>query len=115
MKKIGPLTAEEWMEFRHTGDDDDFLQCCAETSDFRDAVFQLIRNGGEDKHLRHGFRRSYYRMIDHGLPAGRGEELIERLADYFLGVPHEIRTAEDDLTDAELIAAVKAKFDQKTS
>jgi hypothetical protein len=45
--KIGPLTAEEWCSFRLTGGDDDLLQCCAETSGVRDAIFEWLRMGGE--------------------------------------------------------------------
>lgn len=42
---IGPLTAEEWAAFRQTGDDEDLLQCCSITSEFRDALFTVLRMG----------------------------------------------------------------------
>lgn len=101
---IGPLTAEEWAEFRLH--DDDLLQCCAVTSEFRDEIFRLLRMGGEDKCWRHGFRRAYYRMVDHGLPDGRAGELIARLVTYFLGDPPEPRREMDDMTDDEVMAAL---------
>lgn len=44
---IGPLTAEEWCSFRQSGEDDDILQCCAETSEVRDAIFGWLRMGGD--------------------------------------------------------------------
>lgn len=43
---IGPLTAAEWATFR-LGHDDDPLYCCAHTSDVRDAIFHVLRMGGE--------------------------------------------------------------------
>jgi hypothetical protein len=104
---IGPLTAEEWCEFRQC--DDDLLQCCGVTSDFRDEVFGLLRMGGEDKFFRDGFRRAYYQMVDHGLPDGRGGELIARLAAYFLGDPPEPKDEADDMTDEEIVAELKAR------
>lgn len=104
---IGPLTAEEWTEFR-LRDDDDLLQCCGVTSEFRDEIFHLLRMGGEDKSWRHGFRRAYCRMVDHGLPDGRGGELIARLVTYFLGDPPEPKQEVDDLTDDEVLAELTA-------
>lgn len=46
-KLIGPLTSEEWCSLRATGEDDDILQCCAETSDLRDGIFMLLRMGAD--------------------------------------------------------------------
>jgi hypothetical protein len=91
---IGPLLASEWAELRHRGDDD-LLQCCGVTSDFRDAVFDLFRDADNvfDHHgqvmpsLVTGFRAAYWAMVDHGLPDGRGGELIDRLVRYYLGDP----------------------------
>jgi hypothetical protein len=94
---IGPLTAEEWCELRSRGDDD-LLQCCGITSDFRDEVFRLLRMGGEEKWGRDGFRAAYWRMVDHGLPSGRGGELIAKLVAYFLGDPPEPKQPFDDMT-----------------
>lgn len=100
---IGPLTAEEWCAFR-LRDNDDLLQCCGITSDFRDAIFDLLRMGGEDKHLKHSFRRAYWQMVDHGLPGGPAEESIAKLVAYFLGDPPEPKTDVDDMTDEEVYA-----------
>lgn len=93
---IGPLTAAGWAEFRQRADDRDLLQCCAVTSEFRDAVFELLRSADTVYHpnthqvlpgMVSGFRSAYLDMVDHGLPDGRGGELIDRLARYYLGDP----------------------------
>jgi hypothetical protein len=44
---IGPLTADEWCSFRQTGQPDDLLQCCTETSEIRDVIFGWLRMGGD--------------------------------------------------------------------
>lgn len=46
MTLIGPLTADEWVSLR-LGSDEDPLQCCADTSDLRDAIFDTLRMGAE--------------------------------------------------------------------
>lgn len=45
---IGPLSAAEWCSLRLGADDDPF-QCCAETSELRDAAFTTLRMGGEER------------------------------------------------------------------
>jgi hypothetical protein len=108
---IGPLTAEEWCEFR-LRDDNDLLQCCGVTSDFRDEVFHLLRMGGNDKwQAIGGFRGAYWSLVEHGLPDGRASELIGRLVAFFLGDPPEPKQPEDDMTTEELMAELKARQD----
>lgn len=94
---IGPLTAEEWLEFRLRTDeeeDHELLRCCANTSAIRDDIFHLMRSYAEDPLL----GRTPMRRIMHGInghidlitgphPAGlRLHELLTRMADYY-GVP----------------------------
>ncbi len=81
---IGPLTASEWCEFRQQADND-LIACCGTTSAMRDTVFHLLRMGGTDRFDAVGiFREAYDAMVDHGLPDGRGGELLERLRVYYL-------------------------------
>lgn len=87
---IGPLTADEWAEFRYR-DDDDLLQCCGIASDMRDVIFALLRNGA-GREWRGIFAMAYVDMLDHPLPDGRGGELLARLREFYLG----------DQTDAQL-------------
>lgn len=84
MPTIGPLTAEEWCEFR-LREDDDLLQCCAVTSEMRDAIFLLLRMGAETPSFgRASFCRAWDAMTDHGFPDGRGGELLQKLHDFYL-------------------------------
>jgi hypothetical protein len=92
---IGPLTAAEWASFRLQRDDQGPLpSCCATVSEFRDAVFDLLArhddtidgNGKVMPAMVTEFRAAYWDMVDHGLPQG-GEDLIGRLARYYLGDP----------------------------
>lgn len=105
---IGPLTAAEWCEFRMQ--DDDLLQCCAVTSEMRDAIFGLLRMGGDEdaRRMNTSFRRAYWQMVDHGLPDGRSGELLGRLVTYFLGDPPEPKHEFDDLTDDEVLAELRS-------
>lgn len=94
---IGPLTAEEWMEFRLRTDeeeDDELLRCCANTSAIRDDVFYLMRSYAEDpllgripmQRIMHGIN-GHIDLITGPHPAGlRLHELLTRMADYY-GVP----------------------------
>lgn len=80
---IGPLTAEEWCAFRQR-DDGDLLQCCGTTSDFRDALFWLLRMGG-DRSLAALFRASWRQMEDHGFPQGdEVTPLLDRLRAFYI-------------------------------
>lgn len=105
---IGPLTATEWAELRRH--DDDLLQCCAVTSAFRTEVFNLLRMGPETvEHngrvlpgMMSGFRGAYWDLVDHGLPEGRGGELIDRLARYYLGDPPAPALADDRMSDDDV-------------
>lgn len=83
---IGPLTAAEWCAFRQTGDDDDLLQCCAITSDFRDALFAVLRMGA-DKYLSAYLREEWAAMEAHGWPAGVPQ--IRRIGEFYglVGTP----------------------------
>jgi hypothetical protein len=84
-KLIGPLTAEEWCSFAMS-DEDDFLQCCGTTSDFRSMLFYLLRSGGGDPLLDgRRFREEWQLMVDHGLPEGPGGVLLQKLRDFYLG------------------------------
>lgn len=87
---IGPLTAAEWAEFRlrdPEDDDKELLQCCANTSEVRTSIFLLLRQGGQSDLLTQGiFRRRVWEVMqDHGMPMGRGTELLERMRDFYLG------------------------------
>src|SRR5262245_3017565 len=62
---IGPLTAEEWCSLR-AGTDDDPLQCCSITSGFRDALFYVLRQGGDRLYGRGVFRRAWRELVEHG-------------------------------------------------
>lgn len=79
---IGPLTAGEWCEFRQR-DEDDLLQCCGVTSDVRDAIFGLLRNGAPQWESS-ALVMEFADMLDHGLPEGRGGELLAKLRAYYL-------------------------------
>lgn len=102
---IGPLTAEEWLEFRlrrEEDEDHELLRCCANTSAIRDDVFYLARSYAEDPLL----GRAVMRRIIHGInghldlitgphPAAlRLHELLNRMADYY-GVPMDYVHNED--------------------
>lgn len=66
---IGPLSAEEWCSLRLTGDDTDVLQCCAVTSDVRDAFFTYLRMGAVHE-LDGILRRALADLEGHGFPTG---------------------------------------------
>lgn len=99
---IGPLAPAEWAEFRMRGDDD-LLQCCGTTSAMRDAIFHLLRNGGEPDAGRGTFAVAYVEMLNHGLPDGRGGELLTRLRDYYLPgqTDDELRARVDRMRELE--------------
>ena len=88
---IGPLTAAEWCAFR-LRDDDDLLQCCGVTSDFRDALFYVLRMGG-DRHLGRGiFREAWHAMERHGFPQGDDvTPLLAKLGAYYIDQPEPDR------------------------
>ncbi len=94
---IGPLTAEEWMEFRlrpNEEEDEEMLRCCANTSAIRDDIFYLMRSWADEPLL----GRAPMRRIIHGINGHRdlieGDhpaavrllELLTRMAAYY-GVP----------------------------
>jgi hypothetical protein len=78
---IGPLTAAEWCAFRLTNDDSDLLQCCAITSAFRDALFEVLRMGGDEKYLASILREPWQAMEQHGFPGGVPQ--IKRIGQYY--------------------------------
>lgn len=88
---VGPLTAEEWLEFRLRSDEDEeheLLRCCANTSAIRDDVFALMRNTGNEYDKLTGQRRAeraWAAFRDHGLEdwSPRARELMERVRDYY--------------------------------
>jgi hypothetical protein len=86
---IGPLTAEEWMEFRLRGeadDDHDLLRCCANTSAIRDHLFDLMRRYAEDPLLgRNRFVQAWTAFNEHGYEdwSDRARELMDRLHAYY--------------------------------
>lgn len=94
---IGPLTAEEWLEFRlrrEEDEDHELLRCCANTSAIRDDIFHLMRSYAEDpllgrtpmRHIMHGIN-GHIDLITGPHPAGlRLHELLTRMAAYY-GVP----------------------------
>ncbi|MFY1595577.1 hypothetical protein [Micromonospora sp. WMMD737] len=84
---IGPLTAEEWCAFRQRGDDD-LLQCCGDTSDFRNALFYVLRMGGDREFGQGVFRQAWQRMEAHGFPQGDDvTPLLERLRAFYIDPP----------------------------
>lgn len=86
---IGPLTAEEWLEFRLRTDEDEdheLLRCCANTSGIRDAIFILMRSNAEDAVLgRARFSAAWEAFNDHGYEdwSDRARELMDRLHAYY--------------------------------
>ena len=91
---IGPLTAEEWLEFRlrrEEDEDHELLRCCANTSAIRDDIFHLMRSYAEDPLLGAGpIIRIREAIVDHGQlldpghPAGRRlAELLDKMSDYY--------------------------------
>ena len=103
---LGPLTAEEWMEFRLLPDADEereLLRCCANTSAIRDEVFYLMRNYSEDPLLGRAPMQRIVRginghrdLIEGDHPAAvRLHHLLTRMADYY-GVPMDYERYEED-------------------
>ncbi|MCX5066739.1 hypothetical protein OOJ91_12870 [Micromonospora lupini] len=83
---IGPLTAEEWCEFRQR-DEDDLLQCCGVTSAFRDALFHLLRMGG-DRAFARMLARLWPAMEAHGFPQGdEVTPMLDKLRAYYIDPP----------------------------
>lgn len=88
-KLIGPLTAEEWCEFRTQLDEDaELLRCCAETSNVRDEIFHILRNGPGDtamlKFEASAFlRHVWWPMERHGIE-GRCAELLKKMHAYYV-------------------------------
>ncbi len=94
---IGPLTAEEWCRFRMR-DDNDLLLCCSVTSNFRDALFTVLRMGG-DRSMWMLLRRRWEEMDEHGWldleenPAAA--ELLAKLKAFYIDtIPAEFRREE---------------------
>lgn len=83
---IGPLTPAEWCAFRQRDEPEaDLLQCCGTTSDFRDAVFFLLRMGGGLEFARGVFREAWQRMEEHGFPVGPDvTPLLDRLRAFYI-------------------------------
>lgn len=86
---IGPLTAEEWLEFRlrrEEDEDHELLRCCANTSAIRDELFHLLRSYAEDPVLgRAAFARAWEAFNQHGYEdwSDRARELMDRLHAYY--------------------------------
>lgn len=88
---VGPLTAEEWLEFRLRSDeeeDHELLRCCANTSAIRDDLFHLMRNAGTEADALLGrgtATRAWAAFRDHGLEgwSPRARELMERVRAYY--------------------------------
>ena len=88
---IGPLTAAEWCAFRQR-DDDDLLQCCGVTSDFRDAIFNTLRMGGDEYSARNWLRDAWEQMEAHGFPQGDDvTPLLAKLGAYYIDQPEPDR------------------------
>lgn len=86
---IGPLTAEEWCAFRARDDGDDFMQCCAITSNFRDAVFQVLRMGG-DKMFSFILEREWDEFINgHDFYADSEAAILLEKLRVFYGLPEK--------------------------
>lgn len=84
---IGPWTAEEWCRMRAGGTSedgsDDILQCCAVTSNFRDAIFGALRMGAP-RYWSPILARAWEEMVGHGFPQSEeAVELFERFRDYW--------------------------------
>lgn len=80
---IGPLTAREWAEFRLREDDTDtdFLYCCADTSELRTAIFQMLRMGGGREY--HAGLHSVWAAVDRH-PGLGDHPLVRKLYDYYI-------------------------------
>lgn len=66
---IGPLSAAEWCAFRLRDDGGELLRCCSVTSQFRDALFDVLRAGaGVD--CAPMLRPEWEALVRHGLPDG---------------------------------------------
>lgn len=88
---IGPLTAEEWCAFRDRGDDD-LLRCCGITSDFRDALFMVLRSGGEQWTAMY-LRAPWTAMVEHGFPQGDDvTPLLDKLRAFYIDSPGDERS-----------------------
>lgn len=92
---IGPLTAAEWAQFRLQDADDQVLPpCCGEVSDLRDAIFDLLRMGGDEMYGAH--LRSIWDIVDAN---GLGDHpLFQKLHAYYVAGrsagPSDARMAE---------------------
>lgn len=86
---IGPLTAEEWLEFRMRKEEDEdheLLRCCANTSAIRDNLFLVLRSNAEDPMLgRYRFIAAWEQFNEHGYEdwSPRARELMDRLHAYY--------------------------------
>lgn len=77
---IGPLTAAEWCSLRLTAGDEDLLYCCAASSEFRSALFEVLRMGaGAD--LRYYLVDAWQQAVAYG--HGEGDPLIDRVRDFY--------------------------------
>ncbi|WP_431728505.1 hypothetical protein [Verrucosispora sp. TAA-831] len=89
---IGPLTAEEWCAFR-LRNDGDLLQCCGVTSAFRDALFNLLRMGGERHDAAWILRDEWQAMEEHGMPQGTEvTPLLDKLRAFYIDQPEQATT-----------------------
>lgn len=115
-ERIGPLTPAEWAALRLRDDTGaDLLACCGITSAFRDAVFELLRMGG-DQAVARLFRREWQAMADHGLPDGEGGRLLRLLGAYYWPeVPHATDQAVAALAALRAIIDDNAQADHATA
>lgn len=77
---IGPLTAAEWCSLR-LGTDDDPLQCCADTSEVRDAAFHVLRMGGEQD--QGTALRGVWRIVEEHGDLGQ-HPVVRKLFEYYV-------------------------------
>jgi hypothetical protein len=77
---IGPLTAAEWCSLRLTEGNDDPLYCCAASSEFRSALFEVLRMGA-DADLRYYFVDAWQQAVAYG--HGEGNPLLDRIRDFY--------------------------------
>lgn len=81
---IGPLTPAEWCAFRQR-DEDDLLQCCGVTSEFRTKLFYVLRMGGDRMFGRGVFCEAWRAMEAHGFPEGDDvQPLLDKLRRYYI-------------------------------
>lgn len=95
---IGPLTAAEWCAFRLRDDGGELLRCCSVTSQFRDALFDVLRAGaGVD--CAPMLRPEWEALVRHGLPEGVPQ--LERIRAFY-ELPTEQEVAALDARNAKV-------------